>query len=68
MKKFGSALIYMLLTFAIQVILLACALYYAVKLFPTQAECLFVSVLICSVDGSSIDDAISKKVSKERFS
>ena len=38
------------------------------KLFPTQAECLFVSVLISSVDGSSIDDAINKKVSKERFS
>ena len=68
MKKFGSALLYALLTFALQVVMLACALFYVVKLFPTQAECLFVSVLISSVDGSSIDDAINKRVSKERFS
>ena len=67
-KKYGSALVYSILTFALQVVILASALYYTVELFPTQAECLFVSVLISSVDGSSIDDAINKRVRKERFS
>ena len=55
-------------TFTLQVLSLSCALYFVVKLFPTFAECAFLSVLISSVDGSSIDDIISREVKKEKFS
>ena len=67
-KKFGSAYIYSITTFIFQVASLSCALFYVVKLFPTFAECAFLSVLISCVDGSSIDDSISREVRKERFS
>ena len=66
-NKFGSAFLFSMATFTFQVLILSCGLYFIVKLFPTFAECAFLSVLVSCVDGSSIDDSISQEVRKEKF-
>ena len=67
-KKFGSAYLFSIITFTLQVATLSCALYYVVELFPTFAECAFLSVLISCVDGATIDDSINREVRRELFS
>ena len=66
-KRFESALLLSILTLLLQITFLSCSLYFIVQIFDSYVECLFLAVLISSIDGSSIDESIIRQVDRIHF-
>ena len=58
-RRFETAVFFALITLLLHIIMLSLLFYFACGLFHSFMDCLFLAVLISSVDGTSIDESIT---------